>query len=96
MWQCARTRADSFALTVGNSTIDVRIREQADGALYVQQGDRVAHVRGTEESPPSASVLCAESGANLAWNFFASVLTKTGNCLLAFEIQLAGVFWKYS
>jgi acetyl-CoA carboxylase/biotin carboxylase 1 len=50
VWQCARTREDSFALTVGTTTLDARIREQADGALYVQQGDRVAHVRGTEES----------------------------------------------
>jgi acetyl-CoA carboxylase/biotin carboxylase 1 len=50
MWKCARTREDSFALTVGESTIDARIREQADGSLYVQQGDRVTHVRGTEES----------------------------------------------
>merc|ERR1719498_1374018 len=48
-WQCVRTRDDSFALTVGDTTIDCKIREQADGALYVAQGDRVARVLGTEE-----------------------------------------------
>merc|ERR1719247_3194526 len=48
-WQCVRTRDDSFALTVGDSTIDCKIREQADGALYVSVGDRVARVIGAEE-----------------------------------------------
>merc|ERR1719440_220018 len=48
-WQCVRTRDDSFALTVGDTTIDCKIREQADGALYVTVGDRVARVSGAEE-----------------------------------------------
>merc|ERR1719506_1743288 len=49
-WQCVRTRDDSFALTVGDTTIDCKIREQADGALYVAVGDRVARVMGAEEA----------------------------------------------
>ena len=48
-WQCVRTDNSSFALTVGDTTIDCKIREQADGALYVAQGDRVARVIGAEE-----------------------------------------------
>ena len=48
-WQCVRTSDDSFAMTVGDTTIDCKIREQADGALYVTRGDRVARVAGVEE-----------------------------------------------
>jgi len=48
-WQCVRTSDDSFAMTVGDTTIDCKIREQADGALYVSRGDRVARVAGVEE-----------------------------------------------
>merc|ERR1719409_1752330 len=48
-WQCVRTADDSFAMTIGDTTIDCKIREQADGALYVARGDRVARVAGVEE-----------------------------------------------
>ena len=36
--QVLRTRDDSFAFTVGESTLDARIREQADGSLFITHG----------------------------------------------------------
>jgi len=48
-FQVTRTAQDTFALTIGETTLEARFREQPDGSLYVKCGDAVAQISGVEE-----------------------------------------------
>mmetsp|Transcript_17783 Transcript_17783/g.47368 ORF Transcript_17783/g.47368 Transcript_17783/m.47368 type:complete len:2068 (+) Transcript_17783:85-6288(+) len=48
-FQVSRTAQDAFALTIGETTLEARFREQPDGSLYVRCGDAVAQISGVEE-----------------------------------------------
>jgi len=45
----SRTAQDAFALTIGETMLEARFREQPDGSLYVKCGDAVAQISGVEE-----------------------------------------------
>mmetsp|Transcript_38039 Transcript_38039/g.93045 ORF Transcript_38039/g.93045 Transcript_38039/m.93045 type:complete len:2078 (+) Transcript_38039:68-6301(+) len=48
-WKVSRTGQDQFSLAINDTTICAKIREQPDGSLYVQTGQRVVQVQGQEE-----------------------------------------------
>lgn len=48
-WHVLRTGVDTFAMTIAETTLAVRLREQPDGSLYVRCEEKVAQITGVEE-----------------------------------------------
>jgi len=48
-FQVTCTSPDTVTLSINNSSIEARFREQPDGSVYVRAGERVAQISGVEE-----------------------------------------------
>jgi acetyl-CoA carboxylase/biotin carboxylase 1 len=64
-WDVKRTGLDSFALTIGEATIEARFRDQPDGSLYIMAEGRTTQISGIEE--PLSMRLRIEGGATVTF-----------------------------